>query len=319
MKEYFSELYYVYPLKLSNKKWFIYATKELDIKEVYLYSKLRYEYVDNNSPILSHDCINIRDILEVDFFVKKYMRMYGIDKVRGGSYTNEILSIEEQKLLTKEINQKYKNVDKPVDTTIIEYNNLSDWTIEEIQDRKKELLKQRELYKFEQERYNKFMANLYNTEQPLNHIILSDIEWLNNITEFLINNYFDNYNNNNIMNEEIYEVSDIIKNTYKSTRKNIIGLNHKFNEVYDNEEYLYSSIEMIEQIIKNLDDLFTITENSININEIIINKENTFRQLEYMYYSLKNIRDGYEFDKDSYPENFEAITEWKLNKLENIK
>jgi len=314
MKDYISQSFYLYPLKLSNNKWFIYVTREQNIKKVYEISKYRYENISNNSPILSHECIKINDILEIDFFVKKYMRLYGIDKVRGGSYTNELLSIEEQNILSKEINQKFNNLDKPVDTTISEYNNISDWTIERIENRKKELLKNQETYYFDQEKYNKLMEKLYNTERTIDSKILLDIEWLNTIIDQLINEYY-KVNNDNIMNDEIYEVPEIVINTYKKVRKIIIGLNKKFIEIYENEDYLYCSNEILEQMIQNLDKLFTITDN-ININEVIINKEYVFRQLDYMYYCLINKKDEYEFDKNYYPENFEMMTKWKLNKLE---
>ena len=243
------------------------------------------------------------------------MRLYGIDKVRGGSYTNELLSIEEQNILSKEINQKFNNFDKPIDTTISEYNNISDWSIETIKNRKKELLKNQETYYFDQEKYNNLMEKLYNTERTIDRKILLDIEWLNTIIDQLINEYY-NVNNDNIMNDEIYEVPEIVINTYKKIRKIIIGLNKKFIEIYENEEYLYSSNEILEQMIQNLDNLFTIDSNIININEIIINKEYVFRQLDYMYYCLINKKDDYEFDKNYYPDNFEMITKWKLNKLE---
>lgn len=318
MKDYISESFYLYPLKLSNNKWFIYVTREQNIKAVYELSKYRYEYIYNNSPILSHECTKINDILEIDYFVKKYMRLYGIDKVRGGSYTSEILSIEEQNILLKEINQKFNNLDKPVDTTISEYNNISDWSLETIENRKKELLKKIETYYFDQEKYNMFMKKLYNTERIIERKILLDIEWLDQIIDQLINEYY-KVNNDNIMNDEIYEVPEIVINTYKNVRKIIIGLNKKFIEIYENEEYVYCSNEILEQMIQNLDNLFTITDYTININEIIINKEYVFRQLNYMYYCLINKKDEYEFDKNDYPENFEMMTKWKLNKLEEYQ
>lgn len=319
MKEYTSQLYYLYSLKLSNEKWFLYVTKEQDIKQVYISSKIRYEYISNNSPILSHECIKLIDVLEIDFFVKKYMRLYGINKVRGGSYSNEILSIEEQNILSKEINQKFSNYDKPIDITIPEYNNLSDWTIEEIQGRKKEVLEQKKIYDLDQEKYNNLMENLYNTEISINRNILSDIEWFNHIIEILINEYYNNNNNNNIMSDEIYEVSETVKTRYKKVKKIVIGLNKKFIEIYEYDNYLYCSNRMFEQMIEYLDNLFTITNNIININEIVINKEYLFKQLEYIYYCLINKKDEYEFDKNYYPENFKIMTKWKLNKLEEYE
>jgi len=88
----FSTLYRLYALELSNKKWFIYTTKETDTKNIDLNSKLLYQFVSNNLPILSHNSTQLNDVLEVNFYVKKYMRLYGIKNVRGGSYSDEVLS-----------------------------------------------------------------------------------------------------------------------------------------------------------------------------------------------------------------------------------
>jgi hypothetical protein len=44
------------------------------------------------------------DIFDEDKYVKKYMAMYGIDKVRGGSYVTEKLNEEQIKTIQKEIN-----------------------------------------------------------------------------------------------------------------------------------------------------------------------------------------------------------------------
>ena len=99
----FSTLYRLYALELSNKKWFIYTTKETDTKNIDLNSKLLYQFVSNNLPILSHNSTKLNDVLEVNFYVKKYMRLYGIKNVRGGSYSDEILSSEIKDMLEKNL------------------------------------------------------------------------------------------------------------------------------------------------------------------------------------------------------------------------
>ena len=104
MNYYFSTLYTVYVLELSHKKWFIYVSSENEIKDIYLNSQIQYQYVANHLPILSHNSTPINDVLDIDYFVKKYMRMYGINNVRGGSYSNEVLSSNTKEVLEKEIN-----------------------------------------------------------------------------------------------------------------------------------------------------------------------------------------------------------------------
>tara|TARA_B100000902_G_C27301493_1_gene913089 strand:+ start:1562 stop:2536 length:975 start_codon:yes stop_codon:yes gene_type:complete len=320
MNYYFSTLYTVYALELSHKKWFIYVSSEHDIKDVYLNSQLQHEYIANHLPILSHNSTNIHDVLDIDYFVKKYMRMYGINNVRGGSYSNEILSSNTKEVLEKEINASFNDYNKYIDTSIDDYKKISLWSSDKIKETKKELLRKQDLFTIENEQYNTLQKPFHNSNNKISRQLIVDFNWLNNTVNELINDYITVYQEtNNIMNEEVYEVSSDIQDKYTSFKEKIYGLNQRFYETYEGENYLYSTYDEINNYINTLEPFFLIIDEYIDFDSVILNKYNVLRQVEYMIYSLINLLDEYTFDVNSYPENFTFITNWKLQQLENIK
>tara|TARA_B110000967_G_scaffold209552_1_gene266238 strand:- start:6792 stop:7796 length:1005 start_codon:yes stop_codon:yes gene_type:complete len=315
----FSTLYRVYVLELSNKKWFIYTTKETDKNNIILNSKLLYQFVSNNLPIISHNSTQLNDVLEVNFFVKKYMRLYGINNVRGGSYSDEVLSSEIKYMLEKEINTTFHDFDQIIDNSTEEYKNILDWSYETIKKTKEETLKQKELFTIENKRYDTLQKPFYNTDQKITRKLIDDYNWLTEIIDELMNEYVrcNSYNQN--INDDIqeYEVADNIQNRYVSVKEMLYGLNMRFNETFEGENYLYSSYDEISNYINLIDPFFLINDKSIEFEQIIENKYNVLRQAEYMIYSLLTLLDEYKFDVNSYSDNFTFITNWKLEQIEN--
>ncbi len=86
---------YVYVLKLQKDKWYVGRTNDIEKRlndHFFLGSGLtipsgRTEWTKKYPPINVESTYEINDTLEEDLYVKKYMRMYGIDNVRGGSYS----------------------------------------------------------------------------------------------------------------------------------------------------------------------------------------------------------------------------------------
>lgn len=320
MNYYFSTLHTVYALELSHKKWFIYVSSEHDIKDVYLKSQLQHEYIANHLPILSHNLTNIHDVLDIDYFVKKYMRMYGINNVRGGSYSNEILSSNTKEVLENEINASFNDYNQCIDTSIDDYKKISLWSSDKIKETKKELLRKKELFTIENEQYNTLQKPFHNSNNTISRQLIVDFNWLNNTVNELINDYITVYQEtNNIMDEEVYEVSIDIQDKYTSFKEKIYGLNQRFYETYEGENYLYSTYDEINNYINTLEPFFLIIDEYIDFNSVVSNKYNVLKQVEYMIYSLITLLDEYIFDVNSYPENFTFITNWKLQQLENVK
>ena len=100
----------LYVLQLSEEKWFIGKTNDPNFTlDEGIYS---IEYVRINSPASVYKIIPNCDDFDLDKYVKIFMNSYGIENVRGGSYSNPELSEEEKFILKRELNtanNKYIN------------------------------------------------------------------------------------------------------------------------------------------------------------------------------------------------------------------
>jgi hypothetical protein len=132
-----SENTYIYVLLLDRGKIFVHSSNSTDIENIFTEYKLLYEYSikykplnildsfqtnypeSNNYLITNSQSYSTKSLasthpkmfyLEIDKVVKQYMMIYGIENVRGGSYTNETFSYFTTKLLENELNiDKYQH------------------------------------------------------------------------------------------------------------------------------------------------------------------------------------------------------------------
>jgi hypothetical protein len=121
------------------------------------YSNINETNIPNLKEILEE--IETNDIMDVDKTVKKYMLTHGIDKVRGGSYKNDILEDWQIKSLEHELKLlKPNNEVSKLDEFINTYNSSNiDDTINHIIHFRKRLLKLKEM-----DRMTDFNFNLDN-------------------------------------------------------------------------------------------------------------------------------------------------------------
>lgn len=89
--------------KLKQDKWYIYKSDEyinlstfnINISEF----TIKYNPIELEDIIYPDEC----DKYDVDKYVKKYMDIYGIDNVRGGTYNKLELTTEEKQFIQKEL------------------------------------------------------------------------------------------------------------------------------------------------------------------------------------------------------------------------
>lgn len=94
---------FCYVLKLTDDKWYIGKSSNPEVRIEDHKTGNGSEWTKLHSPLSVVEIIPIRDGLEEDLITKRYMRIYGIENVRGGTYTTIGLSSNVIKLLSKEL------------------------------------------------------------------------------------------------------------------------------------------------------------------------------------------------------------------------
>lgn len=93
----------LYVLVLKNDKYYVGKTSNISRRLKDHFSGKGSEWTRKYSPIEIVEVIKNFDDFDEDKMVKKYMKRYGIENVRGGSYSQIILSREQLNCLTKEL------------------------------------------------------------------------------------------------------------------------------------------------------------------------------------------------------------------------
>ena len=110
-------MFFITIFKLEQDKWYIYKSDEyinlskfnINISEF----TIKYNPIELEDIIYPDEC----DKYDVDKYVKKYMDIYGIDNVRGGTYNKLELTSEEKHFIQKElcsVNEIMNNVGQSV-------------------------------------------------------------------------------------------------------------------------------------------------------------------------------------------------------------
>lgn len=94
---------YIYVIKLENDKYYIGKTNNLNKRFQQHVNGYGSEWTKKYKPIEIIEIIQDCDDFDENKYTKIYMNKYGIDNVRGGSYTSLFLSKEQIKFLENEI------------------------------------------------------------------------------------------------------------------------------------------------------------------------------------------------------------------------
>ena len=89
-------------LELENNCFFIGKTNDI-LFNMNKYNRNLNDFTIKNKPIKIHEFKENCNIYELDITVKIYMNKYGINNVRGGSYSDLMLSKEQVNILEKEL------------------------------------------------------------------------------------------------------------------------------------------------------------------------------------------------------------------------
>ena len=93
----------IYVMELENGKYYVGKTKNFEIRIGQHFSNTGSVWTQKHHPIKVIEVIETNDDFDEDKITKKYMRLYGIDNVRGGAYVTIELSSNQKSLLEKEL------------------------------------------------------------------------------------------------------------------------------------------------------------------------------------------------------------------------
>ena len=105
----------IHVFQLEKSKYFVYLDEPNKTDaEIMLSAEIQYDFLKKYRPLKIIKKIKQSNMFDLDNYVKQHMILFGYQHVRGGSYIDEILPIEQENLLTKELQtaSNYVNTDK---------------------------------------------------------------------------------------------------------------------------------------------------------------------------------------------------------------
>ena len=97
----------LYVIVLANQMRFLHLSYCNKIEEEIMDdAESQYELLQKYTPQSIEFIIPIQNFMDWNYHVKRYMKQYGIDTVRGGDYYNEELSYQERKFIENELQDK---------------------------------------------------------------------------------------------------------------------------------------------------------------------------------------------------------------------
>jgi len=297
---------------LENEQILLHASSHNkdNMHTVILECELIYDYALHNKPLRVVETVAICQNDEINFFVKKYMKFYGIDNVRGGSYINKKLTDTERSIIILEQQQNLKTNKLCCDIIsdiVVKYNEIDTWSTDKIKLAYETCIKHHNNYENEKQMLHNFTVGYENIE--INRIILSDLTWLTNqcAKAIKLTPYGKGEDNN------IYKETETIKK-YKKIVIKIKSLYRMFTNYMDETNtyqpliHLYSPETILDQYFYNP----KVTQCVLQYDSLI----KYFAMCEYMAYCIICRIQEYTFDVNSYSSNFEMINKYEIAFLE---
>ena len=310
--------YKIYIIELENNKFFLHVSLPIYQELLFKECSLMFDFVKNNSPVSLINTVDINDVLEIDYHVKHFMRVYGIDNVRGGNYTDDNLTPQQISFLKKEISISFLDYDKQ--------NDIIEEVIQTYQDKK---IDENEKEKVEEglKRYNnkKYLLSLLTNDNDDYLYIIENLKWLNeNIIDIrsTFKNLSDTTKNVKSIKIRQYLPIDII-DRYKHILKKMGSVVSIYLSLDENrlEPYLtpylktkISSIKKYKELetlyIKKphfiLDNIFFHSQSITDWEKYSESSDKLLENLFDISYTILNIIQELNFDLSTYPEYFET-------------
>jgi len=253
----------IFVIQLENDKWFLTLSTQTKYDYVMFEAQSIHDFVRKNPPIKIYETINSRDNYEINTLTKKYMSCIGIEHVRGGIYSDEILPDYLLKSLELELN-----------------NNCSQKThIFENMRTKPELILDDFIKRADN--YSELFKLGY---QEITRNFFTDLEWLENKinnSEVDSNIYHKMTNEENTKYNNLLRIMDIIRDKYFKLEEDKIKV--EYNIVLKYPKFTLDFFVYHRHFKKDWENYKIVALELI-------------KKYEYMGYTLLNIIDFAEFD-----------------------
>jgi hypothetical protein len=266
-------------------------------------ASILHEFVYKNPPLAIVDKQQLEDIIEVDTHVKKLMQRFGIENVRGGTYSSETLPDFLIKTLDLELSFSLEYIKKQdsmfLNIDMTKFLNNEETGESELNQIYDDLNSYKSIVN---------SLNLLSNNGNINRTVLKDIEWvIQKCTVFEC----ELFENGKIENPHL-ATEDYVR--YKNMLFIFKLIYNVFQQQFDkpiNFEYMF----FMDRPHCLLDSIFYNIQHITPDNQCFSLITTLLQKYEYMAYSIINKYEEYEFDLTTYPENFLKIAEYKINLL----
>lgn len=285
----------IFLLELENYKYFVFASSFINSThspiELFLEASLSYEYIRKYKPLNILDYWKETHLFDVDTQLKKQMLVYGIDNVRGGSYSSIVLTPEQIAFLSVELTPNSNPHISSVIKGIFDKYANSPWTNENLILERESIKTKYAKYRLEKGLCDKLLKlNIPQTK--------TDIDWLENMCEIQRKSFITGHRHS-----PVYRMS---KDNNLQKYRNVLS---KMREIYETFMTITDKMPIMNENlpIKYPEFLFDdYMFHGYYINKHTDNVHWLCEQYRFFLLFIENRLEEYEFDKDSwgmYPED----------------
>lgn len=294
-------------LKLENEKWFFYpAKRNITEEQIKKDCRIIYEFVKENPIIEIQQYISFSDTLDIDKYVKRYMKLYGIDNVRGGSYSDLTIPSFMVRTIEHEIGFSIEQIEKDLDildSIKEEYNDIM-------------LVQSQESKLAEQLSRISSKIQSFITNEPLKLsrkydeyiILLTKLNKLDEMSPMIFDHL--QWLSDKIKDSEFDVINDSDKTKYKDMVKVLKTVYSVFCYIRDDpNEYMlrdskFSSVIYLKNPNIAFDCFFYHRCKNVRVDYYEGIAKEVLAEFEYMSYVIKNRKDELEYDLSCYPTDF---------------
>jgi hypothetical protein len=272
-----------YILELENNKWFIHLSKSPET--VNIECEFLFDFVKHHKPTGIFEIVDINEVLAVNTIVKRYMKEYGIDNVRGGSFTEEFLPTHIKQALEFELADSSEKHSETCEFFQMIYKKYSAFTKEDIEEELRKIKEEHTKYITVK---NKYIQLKYSNYGIINRDILMDIDWLRNTYRLSTNET--NYNLDLQKYHNVILKLNAIIETYYLLDEDSIKV--EYDNLFKTPQYVFDYFKEREEDFQYF-----------------------MSKIEYMTYTLINKIDEFEYDLLKFPRTYEKMQKYILQYL----